>query len=920
MKKILLQLALMLLCNQLFAQTINREVSGVVNDTTDLSVIGATVTLTDILSKDSVKTGTNADGIFVFRNVKSGQFIINVRSIGYENYTKKYLYNDATKRAILDPIILKTSSRLLNEVVINGTPSITYKTDTVEYRASDYVMKPNATVEDLIKKMEGVEVGTDGTVTHQGISVVRAKVNGKDYFGGEVATAIQSLPSDIVEKIQMVDDYGDQAAKTGIKDGEPQRVLNIVTRSDRSVGNRLVGNLGAGNNDRYNASLNLNRFNGNQQIAIQTGYNNTVTGIAGGGQGDGGGGQGGNRGGGSSGGSGGISSSVRTGISYSDNWSKKMSFNGSYRFTTTNSNSLNSSITQQFSKKFGTVLIGNDGKTENNNDRHNFSGRLEYDIDSANYLQVTPTFSISASGNSNASNIFKTGGIKQDQINNSGTNSSAPNYGIIALYTHSFAKPRRTISAQVSINNTDSETDRSTDNSFKFYDPISGDFIKDSLVNLLLNNGNFSGNNRASVTYSEPLNITSRIEFNGQINERSYDNSQITNQFMNGEFVRSEALSKIYNYSFTEQRFALNYRYQKGKVNLSMGITAVPAVLSGTSETLNTTTERKSFNLIPITRFAYQWSRQKNFNINYSGNPSEPTFNQIQDVPDISNPQNPVMGNPNLKASFRHTINSGFNNYLPNSRVNISVNAQAIFTQGKVVRNTIDIDPLFGTRQTYFLNADGDYSVNGNYNISKQLANRKYRIGLNGAVNFLNGVSMNNSFKNVAETWTFNQRLNLQIEPAEWVEITPNIRYTRQKTDFSLPISRDSETKNWSLSVDGRFDFLKSFVIGYDASKNFISGINTNISSNPLIINSYISKDFFKKRIATLRFQAFDILNQNNFVIRQIGDNSITDVKSNALSRYFMLSFTMRLQKWTGTPTRSDRQQIRRGDGSFINN
>lgn len=936
MKNILL-LVLMLFCGRLVAQT-SREVSGIVKDNEENSVIGATITLTQVSTKDSVRMSTNVDGIFVFKNVKSGQFVLTVRGIGFQTYTKKYLYNDATKRIVLDPIILKVSSTALNEVVINGTPSITYKTDTVEYRASDYAMKPNSTVEELIKKMEGVEVATDGSVTHQGIAVTKARVNGKDYFGGDVSNAIQNLPSDIVEKIQMVDDYGDQAARTGIKDGDPERILNVVTRADRSVGNRLQANGGAGNNDRYEGRLNLNRFNRNQQIAVQSNYNNTITGIAGiqgsGGfnsdQGDGGrGGRQGNRGSGSSGSggngssngntsSGGISETLRTGIHYSDDWSKKLKFTGSYSFNDRNSNSINNSITQQFTQGFGTVLIANDGTSEADNRSHNFNSRLEYEIDSANYLQITPTFSFSSNGNSNASSIFQTGGIKQDRINRSGSSTSSPNYGLIALYTHAFNKPRRNVSMQLSFNQSDNDTDRDTENSFKFYNPVSGEFVKDSLVNLLINNGNLSRNYRASMTYSEPLGEFSRLEFNGQINNRIYDNSQVTSQFLNGEFVRTDALSKIFNYSFTEQRFALNYRYQKGKVNVSLGMTGVPAVLSGTSETLKTTTERKSFNLIPITRFSYQWSRQKSFNLSYYGNPSEPTFNQIQDVPDISNPQNPVIGNPGLKASFRHSIQSNFNNYIANSRINISFNTRALFTENKVVRNSLDIDRVLGIRETHYLNADGDYSLGGNYNISKQLANRKYRFGINGGVNFLNGISMNNNLRNIAETWTFNQRLNLQIEPAEWIEITPNIRYTYQETNFSLPSSNDSKTKNWALSVDGRFDFLKSFIFGYDASKNFISGINANISNNPFIINSYIAKDFYK-RAATLRFQAFDVLNQNNFIIRQIGDNSITDVKSNALSRYFMLSFTMRLQKWTGTPNRHGRPMIRRGDGSFFN-
>src|SRR5690606_23588946 len=164
--------------------------------------------------------------------------------------------------------------------------------------------KENATVEDLMKKMDGIEVDRDGEVTVKGEAVQRARINGKDYFGGDVATAIRDLPADIVEKIQIVDDYGDQAARTGIREGDPTRVLNIVTKANKRVGNRGRFEAGAGSNERYQLTLNGTRFNGNQQIGFQSNLNNTVTGIPNSGGQDGGSG-GGRQGGGGQGAGGG---------------------------------------------------------------------------------------------------------------------------------------------------------------------------------------------------------------------------------------------------------------------------------------------------------------------------------------------------------------------------------------------------------------------------------------------------------------------------------------------------------------------------------------------------------------------------------------------------------------------------------------
>jgi hypothetical protein len=890
-----------------------REVSGIVKDSADNGVIGAIVVLST--GSDSVKRNTNENGVFVFKDVKSGQFTISVRSLGYRAFHKRFLFNDGTSKLILDPIILQDGANQLNTVVINGTPTITYKEDTVEYRARDYVVKPNSSVEDLIKKMEGVEVANDGSVTHQGINVTRAKVNGKVIGGADLAGTIQSLPADIVEKIQMVDDYGDQAARTGIKDGDPERILNIVTRADRSVGNRLQAEAGAGNNDRYNGRLNMSRFNGNQQVFVRGNLNNTITGIANdNGQGFAGGG---NAGGGAGQGSGGISTAGRVAVNYGDRFNKKIDLNLDYSFRGNNSNSITNSLTRRTTRSFGELNIQTDGTMDRRANGHTFGGQVKFNIDSANFLQVSADLGLSTSFNSNVSTIVQTGQTNQNRFLSSDNELMLPTYGFTSLYSHNFNKKGRVFSVQVSLNSRISEQDRTTDNVFQFF--RNGVIQPDSVVNLLINNGNDSHNQRLSVTFSEPLSLTSRLEFNGQINRRAYDNDQLTDSVYNGVVKRIPRLSRVFNYSFTEHRYALNYRYLKGRYNASIGMTAVPAILVGESETLGNVTRRPSFNIIPIARAEYRWSRQKRLDINYRGNPQEPSFDQIQDVPDASNPLNVVYGNPNLKPQFRHSINAGFNNYITTARLNFSINAQATKTDNKVIRNTLEIDTVRNARETYFENANGDYSLISRYNISKQFAKNKYQVGLNGLVEYANRVSMLDGVENVGKLWTASQRLGIQLYPTTWLELRPNVGYSFNQAQYLLNPLNNNRTSTWTLSAEGRIDFVEGFFLRYDLSKNYVSGISANVSRNPFIINSSLSKDFFKKK-GTLQVQAFDLLNQNNYIIRTQNEatGGYTDTRSNALSRYVMVSLTYRLQKWTGAPNRNGRPMQRRGDGSFM--
>jgi len=918
-----------------------REISGIVKDTTDVGVPGTTIRLTS--DKDTLVTSTNPDGIFVFKNVKSATYTLSVNMLGFKPLIGKYKQNDAIPRIVMDPIILKSHSNTLDAVVINGTPSITYKTDTVEYKASDYIVRENATVDELLKKMEGMEVGTDGSLVHQGTAVTKAKINGKTYLGGDVSTAIQNLPAEIVEKIQVVDDYGDQAARTGIKDGDPEKILNIVTRADKSVGNTANIAAGAGNNERYEGSVFATRLNANQTIGVNARINNTVNGVANSGSNNGGGntgggnggrgGNGGNNGGGnSSEGSGGTTNNGNTSFSYRDQLSKKVKINTNYRYNFSDVNSLNSSISQ-IPSLLGKTFSTNDGSTNNNTKAHNLSFELEADLDSANFLRVSPTFSYSSTGSGSesfntqqfiATNPTPTNqSFRQDQTGKNASTNTRPNYGVTVFYQHIFKKPRRNISFQVSLNNNNQEAEQERNSRILYYDGLSDVVLKDSLVHRMVDRDNLTKNYRGSLTFAEPLTANTQLEFNGQINYNGYDNTATTSNILaNGTRLIVDSLSNIYDYSFTQTRLALNYRYgvsNASKVRFSLGLTAVPGVLSGTKASLGTTTHRTSFNLIPIARFQYLWSRQHSIQINYSGNASEPTFDQIQPVRDVSNPQNPIVGNPNLKVTFNHSINTNYNNYLANSKLNYSVNANATFIENSVVRNVVQILDAYNSKknETRYVNINGVYRVNGNYSISKQLDNRKYNLTLNGNVSYNHGVSMSDNKENITTTWRFNERLGPRINPTEWLEVNPFVSYDYTKSNNTLASSIDSKTKTLAFNIDGKVYMWQTLIFGYSASKNYVSGINANITNNPLVINGYLEKEFWKRK-AKFTFQAFDILNQNNFVNRNILDNGgIIDTKSNSLSRYFMLRLSVRLQKWSGIKPRDGRQMMRRGDGSF---
>ncbi|WP_345952626.1 TonB-dependent receptor [Mucilaginibacter sp. PAMB04168] len=943
MKQTLLIITFILFAAKLFAQVPARggnarpplpvrEVSGIVKDSTDEAIIGATVKLKT--ATDSTVTTTNADGIFVFKNIKSATFVLSITSIGFKPLVRRMLNNDAVARLVLDPIILGAQSNQLAAVVVNA-PSITYKTDTVEYRASDYKVRPNATVDELLKKMEGMEVGSDGSVTHQGQQITKAKLNGKDYAGGDLARAIQSLGADVVEKIQVVDDYGDQAARTGIKDGDPQKVLNITTRADRSVGNTARINAGGGNNSRYESRVALERRDGNKVLNINGNFRNTVNGVASSGIAGGAGG-GGNNGAPGATGSGGTTTSGSPSITYRDQWTPKIEVNMNYRYNYTNVNSVNNSYGQSYyqsrlpngTAQSDTLFFVRNSNQLNNNKQHNFSFEFEYSPDSANFLRVTPTININSSSASSNSSRADSGLRFQ---NNNGSNISSnttPNFGGIIFYQHIFKKPRRNASIQLSYNHTNQQQDNEQ-NTLIGYKNNLGLVTGNLNTHRLITRDNLTRNFRTSVTYVEPLSLISQFEFNAQINYRGYDNNALTDSIAPSglRLPMGEGLNNVYNYAFTESRLAFNYRLNQTKYNLSFGVTAVPTSLTGDNVSRgNIRTTRNNFFVIPIARFQYQWSRQHRASINYSGSPVEPSFTQIQPIIDTSNRQNPIVGNPNLKVSFRHNVNAQYNNYLSNSKFNISVNLYGSTVRNQIATNNVRIlDPADPNKRAYinqtnYVNLSGSYSAGGNYNLAKQLADRKYNLSLNGSVTFNHSLAMVDNLPTTTNAWRLNQRFGPRINPNESIEVNPFISYDYTKTFLTVGSTSTTTLQRTALAIDGRFFLMKerSLTIGYEASKNFIGGnIQQSVSSNPLVINGYIEKDFLARRNLTFRIQVFDILKQNNFTNQVINDNGYTNTLSNALSRYFMFSVRTNLQKWSGSPSRNGRPMRRRGDGSF---
>ncbi|MGY4536912.1 putative membrane protein YgcG [Mucilaginibacter sp. UYNi724] len=877
-----------------------RDVNGTVTDTLG-NVGGVTVKLTS--ATDSVVVGSDINGKFHFAQVKSKNFKVTISGLGYQLFTRKYVMDNDTKPIQLAPVKLKVQVNRLNGVTITAAVvPIVIKEDTVEYNAAAYKVREGSQVEDLIKKMPGITVDKDGNVTAHGKQVTKVRVNGKNYFGGDVQTATQNLPADIVENIQVIDDYGDQANLTGIKTGEPEKILNITIQKGKRTGKFGQATVGVGNDDRYLAKLSANAFKEDRQVSLIGTWNNTNTNSFNLGAGGGGGGRGG--GGGGAAAAGGISTanSITTnrslGFNYRDEWGKKVTAYGSYSFA--DRDKLTTSTSQQLVTFPTGVIINNDnsvGKTNNIN--HRFDFNLEYRIDTANYLKINPSYSYNSS-NSDNTDIFNNT-RKNIEINGNEltlTNGNSPSGGATVLFNHKFKRKGRNFSINSGFNFSKNDQDQ-----YEEYITEPKDATTPPYQQIYTNNSSKRAN--VSLSYTEPIGKTTYLEANYAYNYSNTDNNRLNYRIDSATKAQTyiDSLSTVYNYQFITNRFGLNIRGIKPQYNYTIGLAVQPATLNGESHNFATSTS--TFNYIPTARFIYNFKKNHSLSVNYTGNNNQPSFTQLQLQPDFSNPQNRIYGNPDLKPEFTNNINMRYNQFDLTSGNSLFTNLSFSTTQNKIVTST-QPQTIDSTKQeTRYLNTSGFYSANGNYAFSKPFANRKFTVTLNGGVNYNNNINFTEGNRNLAKNWVFNQGAKVRIDIDSLMDTEISGNYSINKTRNSIPTFLSSDAKTWTLGLDGRNYFFYNLVLGYNLTQSFNSGFSSTVKANPTLLSTYVEYQFMKNHLAALRFQAFDLFNQNTGVTRSVSGNQIIDTRTNRLGRYFMLSFTMRLQQFAGRQGRN---------------
>ncbi|WP_026946288.1 outer membrane beta-barrel protein [Algoriphagus marincola] len=907
--------------NSIFAQRSQtqpeRKLTGIVIDgTINQPMVGANVQIKTLA--DSLLRGAVTDGQGKFEIVRPDipQVKIEITFIGYEKISKVHNLRDASD---LGRLVLMEDTKELGEVLIEGqVPVGEQRGDTTSFNANAFKTMENAQAEDLIRKMPGITM-QGGQLQAQGEAVQKVLVDGREFFGSDPSIALRNLPADAIERVEVLDQRSDQSRLTGFDDGNYSKTINIILREDRKNGQfgRVYG--GYGTDERYSGGGSLNFFNGDRRFSI-LGLTNNINqqnfssqDLAGLSANSGGGGRGG-RGGGRWGGGGnnnffvgndiGIIATNALGLNYSDKWGKKVNFTGSYFFNNTN-NTLRQItneeriINESTSQFYQESLINN---VENFNHRAN--ARIEADLNDKNSIIITPSFSIQNNrtfSDRDALTLGNEGDSLSALRSVSEAETKAFNISNNITYRYKFDKPRRTLSTDIST--TWSNRDQLSD-----LEAASRDFQRNQLDTTIqetvaLNDG---FNYRVNLTFTEPLGEKGMGTFGYQVSNNKTLADQKTRVFNEENLpVLDTALSNEFDNKFITQRLRSGYAYNNNGYSINLNLDYQFARLDNEAFFPEPGVFRRDFNnILPSANINYR-NRESGFSwrIRYRTDTDEPSVNQLQNVINNQNPLNLSVGNPNLGQSYNHNIFANiakvnleksktfftFINYSATS--NFIGNSTFVAAQDTLINGEVLLRP--GGQISQPVNLDGNWRLRAFATYGMPIPKLKLQFNINTRIGFNRTPGMINGEKN----------LNDNIDLSQGITISSNIS---KNVDFSVSTTGTYTIVNSSLqaNLDQNFYVQESNIrlyyspnngklfVGNTVNNMLYSGLSEGFDQSVWLWNIEGGFRFAKNNKAELKVVIFDLLNQNNSISRTVSDVAITDVFTNVLTRYGMLTFT----------------------------
>ncbi|MCM1110179.1 MAG: outer membrane beta-barrel protein [Clostridium sp.] len=920
---------------------------GTVTDTGGEPMMQATIRL--LAAKDSafVKGGvTDVSGNYSLQGIKKGKYIVEATYIGYERAFANVTVGDGATVNV-PKIVMTESSIMLKGVTVTGTKTaIKVSEDTIEYNADSYKTAPNAVVEDLLKRLPGVEVGSDGSITANGKSVSKILVDGKEFFSDDPTVASKNLPVDMVEKLQVVDRKSDLARLTGVDDGEDETVINLTVK--KGMKNGWFGNVeaGYGTDDRYKANFNINRFWNENQITFlgnanninELGFNDGNSGRF-------------RRFGGDNG----ITTSQALGVNFNVGNGEIFRIGGDIMWNRSNRNT----IQQQERQYIHDSLYSTIGKhTVDRSQNVRADLRIQWKPDSFNTLDIRPNISWNHnhSGSLDSTlNAFSDAArtMISRSRNEDDSRGNSLSYGARLIYTHNFKEHRgRSFSVMANYSHTNTHEWEDTRSRNIFYQ------YNDSTDNYDQFTSNHTWNNNASgrLSWTEPLGDVSRGNFLTvaySINARWNNADKLVYQaeadaisrfadaatptglsvadmwMLNADPLEAMALSETalalqnepdstlsnrFRNDFLSQDIRLGYKHVSKTTTLDLGFSVVPT-MSRSRNLINdakTIPERWVWNYAPFVRYRYRMGKQRSIQVNYNGRSSQPSMTQLQPVADMSDPLRIIIGNPNLDPTFNHSLRIRFQDFNAESQRSIMLMGDFGLTQNAIVSMTT-FDNTTGGQTTTYRNVNGVWNGRIMNMVSMPFRDKRWQFSNNLFVMYNRQIGFNNGLRNASQSVNFNESPSLAFRPDN-LEFELRPRYSLQYTANTLNTTGNNLVHSYGASFHAYYYTPIGLVIDTDVEFSGTSGYAAGYDRNQWMWNASLSYQFLHDKSATLSLKVYDLLQQRSNISRNVTANYIDDTRYNSLTRYFMLSFSWRFNTFgKGKEPSRDNGMMREG-------
>ncbi len=911
-----------------FSQNSSRiTIKGVLVDTLGEPLPFATVMLLEPKDSALVNFGRSGDnGEFEFKNVKRQKFIFKASFVGLLPCQYDAIPNE-TPIVDMGKLPMKPITKELLEVVVRTARApLSIKGDTIEYNAASFKVPPGSTVEDLLRKLPGIQVNQDGSITAQGQDVKKVTVDGKSFFGNDPKLATKNLPADAIQKVQVFNDKSEQSKVTGVDDGKKEKTVNLELKEDAKKGGFGKIKAGAGTDSRAEVRGNYNKFDPSHQFSV-IGFGNNLnqSGLSWNDYQDFRGSQSFNWGDEADFGFGsnrrfytfedtdeglsipignnneGLSESYAGGMNFNYD-TKKDKFSSNYFYNQSERIIDKIGLTQRFFQD-KTLNTNDTSYRKNLSINHRASLRYEKMIDSTNTLVVVGNGRYSMGDASQISSIQQQTLLasnilpRRTTIDNFNDFNSF-NVQATGLYRHKFKKKGRNFAASASYNvqNSDVEaTQKSLNRLLRASNPT------DSIIAIdqINDNNNLRKLTKSSLFYLEPLSKIFFWESFYNFSQRNEEVDRTLSDKLNDIAKRNDSLSRYYTNDITYNRLGTSIRYSDKGLNITVGIAAQQFDLNGDfklskTDTKSTPINRKYFNLIPKLGLNWDLKNNRYFNFDYELSTREPQLRDLQPIVDNSNPLYLREGNPDLLPTLQHNISGGYNMFNPASFINVYVNLDYNYYINQVVYNQSINEQ--GQTITKPANISGGNSIGSYIGLGFPIIKTKLTMNINTNFNLSKNPIFINDQANKTNNNNYSLGLRMSLTPSDKFTFYGNASWGINKTSYELPTAPNQTIYNNSYGGEMNIAFGKELYFATNLNYNIFKNVTNGFNQDLPILGMSVYKLLGKSKKTEIRLMANDIFNKNVGIRQNAYQNFVSREQTVTLSQYVMLSLTYNMR------------------------